>query len=148
MTIESEDFDQQLLTIEEFARLPDDGWRHELVKGRVVREPYSGFQQGATAANVGYVLHQFIGPRDLGRLVLGTGFVLWDEPPTVRGPDVAFVPHSRLNFDHAGFVPFAPDLAIEVLAPSNTMSEMPTRFSIIWMPDRSSCGSSIRSRRQ
>lgn len=137
------DLDTRLLTIEEFARLPDDGWRHELVEGRVIREPYSGFQQGATAVNVGYVLHEFARPRGLGRVVLGTGFVLWDAPPTVRGPDAAFVLQSRLDFDHSGFAPFAPDLTVEVLAPWNTMSEIHNKVldyldagsQLVWVVD-------------
>ena len=36
----------QLLTIEEFERLPDDGFRSELVRGKVVREPLAGLEQG------------------------------------------------------------------------------------------------------
>jgi Uma2 family endonuclease len=53
-----------------------------------------------------------------------TGFVLFDEPPTVRAPDVAFVVQNRLAFDPDRFAPLAPDLAVEIVSPSNTLSEI------------------------
>jgi Uma2 family endonuclease len=114
-----------LLTIEEFERLPDDGWRLELVRGQVVREPPSGFEHGEIAFHIGSILHAFVRENHLGRVVgTDTGFVLFDEPPTVRAPDVAFVREEQVAFDRKGFAPLAPDLAVEVVSPSNTMSEI------------------------
>lgn len=113
------------MTIEEFERLPDDGWRLELVRGQVVREPPTGFEHGGIAVQVGSILHSFVREHALGKVVAGDpGFVLFDEPPTVRAPDVAFVREERLTFDPKRFAPIAPDLAVEVISPSNTMSEI------------------------
>lgn len=113
------------MTIEEFARLPDDGWRLELVRGQVVREPPAGFQHGGVAAAIAGEIHRFLREHPLGRVVTAeAGFVLCDEPPTVRAPDVAFVRRDRLDFDETRFAPLAPDLAVEVVSPSNTMSEI------------------------
>jgi len=114
-----------LLTIEEFERLPDDGMRMELVRGQVVREPPAGFEHGAIGIDLGAMLRQFVKKQALGKVVgADTGFVLFDEPPTVRAPDVAFVALDRLTFDPRRFVPFAPDLAVEIVSPSNTVSEI------------------------
>ena len=125
MTTGTPDLDTRLLTIEEFARLPDDGWRLELVRGQVVREPPAGFDHGDVAIGIGTLLRRFVDEHDLGKVVgTDSGFVLFDEPPTVRAPDVAFVREDRLNFDRSRFAPLAPDLAVEVLSPSNTMSEI------------------------
>jgi Uma2 family endonuclease len=125
MTTGMPELDTRLLTIEEFERLPDDGWRMELVRGRVVREPPTAFEHGDIAFRIGSVLVSFVDEHGLGKVV-GTevGFVLFDEPPTVRAPDIAFVREDRLDFDHRHFVPLAPDLAVEILSPSNTMSEI------------------------
>jgi Uma2 family endonuclease len=113
------------MTIEEFARLPDDGWRLELVRGHVVREPPAGFEHGGIAAWIAGEIHRFLREQPLGRVVTAdAGFVLYDEPPTVRAPDVAFVRRDRLDFDTSRFAPLAPDLAVEVVSPSNTMSEI------------------------
>lgn len=125
MTTGTPDLDTRLLTIEEFERLPDDGWRLELVRGHVVREPPAGFDHGDVAFGIGTLLRRFVDERALGKVVgTDSGFVLFDDPPTVRAPDVAFVREDRLDFDGTRFAPLAPDLAVEVLSPSNTMSEI------------------------
>jgi Uma2 family endonuclease len=113
------------LTIEEFERLPDDGWRLELVRGHVVREPPAGFEHGGIAGWIAGELHAFLREHRLGRVrTAETGFVLFDEPPTVRAPDVAFVRQERLTFDRKRFAPLAPDLAVEIVSPSNTSSDI------------------------
>lgn len=54
-----------------------------------------------------------------------TGFVLSRDPDTVRSPDIAFVRAARVPADRPkGFFPGAPDLAVEVLSPSDAMSEV------------------------
>ena len=105
--------------------MPDDGRRLQLVRGQVMREPPSGFEHGEVAIRIGAILLAFVKENELGKVV-GTesGFVLSDEPPTVRAPDIAFVSEERLDFDRKRFAPLAPDLAVEILSPSNTMSEM------------------------
>lgn len=125
MTTETRHRDTRLLTIEEFERLPDDGWRLELVRGQVVREPPTGFEHGDVAFRMGSILLRFVDEHALGKVV-GTeaGFILFDEPPTVRAPDIAFVREERLGFDPKRFAPMAPDLAVEILSPSNTVSEI------------------------
>ena len=56
----------------------------------------------------------------------GTGFVLARNPDTVRAPDVAFVRQTRIaesGFPQA-FFPGPPDLAVEVMSPSDTITEV------------------------
>jgi Uma2 family endonuclease len=125
MTMDPVGLETRLLTIEEFAELPDDGWRLELVRGHVVREPPAGFDHGGIAALIVAALVKFVQVRKLGRvLTADSGFILSEKPPTVRAPDVAFVRADRLDFDTRRFAPFAPDLAVEILSPSNTVSEV------------------------
>jgi Uma2 family endonuclease len=144
MTTGTPDLDTRLVTIEEFERLPDDGWRLELVRGHVVREPPSGFDHSEISMGIGSALRLFVREHGLGRVVgAECGFVLFDEPPTVRAPDAAFVREDRLDFDRTRFAPLAPDLAVEVLSPSNTMSEIHDKVldyldagsSLVWVVD-------------
>jgi Uma2 family endonuclease len=55
-----------------------------------------------------------------------TGFVLSSNPDTVRAPDVAFVSQARIEEvgDVEGFWPEAPDLAVEVISPGDSYSEV------------------------
>ncbi len=55
-----------------------------------------------------------------------TGFKVKTDPDTVRCPDVAFVARDRV-VDTEKFIPLAPDLAIEVLSPGDTFSEVDER---------------------
>lgn len=114
------------MTVEEFARLPDDGSRMELVRGKVVREPPAGFEHGRRAGSVGIVLGRFVRKHGLGTVLAAeTGFILREDPPTVRAADAAFVRAERIPAEPViGFAPFAPDLAVEVLSPSNTLAEV------------------------
>lgn len=80
------------LTIEEYARLsPEDGWNSDLVRGRLVREPWSGAAHGGLTLELGATLRDFVRSRQLGRqlgrVLVDCGFILSDDPPTVRAPD-------------------------------------------------------------
>jgi Uma2 family endonuclease len=123
--MQSDHLEMGFLTVEEFTRFPDDGCRWELVRGRAVKEPPAGFEHSSIGVRIASLLHRYVQVRDLGEVVgPDGGFVLFDEPPTVRAPDVAFVAEARLTFDTRKFAPLAPDLAVEIVSPSNTVSEI------------------------
>ena len=118
-----------LMTAAEFERLPEDPYyRYELSKGRLVREPRPGARHGRVAFELASVLREFVRAHDLGSVEMETGFQLSEDPVIVRGPDVAFIARGRLPAEvPTGWWPFAPDLAIEVISPSNTASEIETK---------------------
>ncbi len=114
------------LTIEEFERLPGKDCRRELVRGVVVREPPAGFDHGRCAMEIGYHLRWYVEERPIG-VVCGaeTGFILATDPPTVRAPDAAFVASERIPQGGVeGFCPGAPDLAVEIVSPSDAAAEI------------------------
>jgi Uma2 family endonuclease len=110
-----------LLSAQQFAQVPDDPfWRYELVRGRVVREPPVGPQHGSIAAKLAHVLLEFVEPRGLGSVRVESGYVLAHDADTVRGPDVSFMRHEQLgSLTTAGWPHVPPDLAVEVLSPSD-----------------------------
>ncbi|MGH7556734.1 MAG: Uma2 family endonuclease [Gemmatimonadota bacterium] len=136
-----------LLTIEEFHRLPDDGWRCELVRGEVVREPPAGYEHGRLANRILHLLTSFVEERGLGEVLASeTGFVLFEEPPTVRAPDAAFVAGGRIPSPAPpGYGRLAPDLAVEVVSPSNTVADIHAKVMdyldagsrLVWVMDPS-----------
>jgi Uma2 family endonuclease len=110
-------------TADELLRLPDDGCRYELIRGELRRMPPAGSEHGAIAINIGVVIGQFVKTHGLG-VVFGaeTGFKLASDPDTVRAPDLAFVRRERIPPEGMpqGCWPGAPDLAVEVVSPSDT----------------------------
>lgn len=118
---------REILTLEAFAALPEEPWRAELVRGLVAREPPAGFEHGWITARLGALLDEHLRASGTGAVVAAeTGFVLEEDPPTVRAPDVALVTEGRIPppGERAGFVRGAPDLAVEIVSPSNTASEV------------------------
>jgi Uma2 family endonuclease len=116
-----------LTTADELFMMPDDGFRYELVRGEVRRMPPAGSEHGAVIMNMGTPLDQFVRAHDLG-VVFGaeTGFKIASEPDTVRAPDLAFVRRERIPAGGIprGFWPGAPDLAVEVVSPGDTYTEV------------------------
>jgi Uma2 family endonuclease len=116
-----------LLTAEEFFRLYSHKEGHyELVKGEVVEMAPPGGVHGGITSNIGYFFQAYNRQHHLGRVVVEAGFRLESQPDTVRGPDVAFILNERVppgGLPRAFFVG-APDLAVEVVSPSDTAAEL------------------------
>jgi Uma2 family endonuclease len=116
-----------LATADELFMVPDDGYRYELVKGELRRMPPAGSEYGAVIMNLGGPLHQFVKTNSLG-VVFGaeTGFKIASDPDTVRAPDLAFIRRKRIPEAGLprGFWPGAPDLAVEVVSPGDTYTEV------------------------
>ena len=121
----------QLMTAEELWNLPDHGRRCELVRGELRELPLGGCEHGAIAANVGVSLGQWVHTHRLGSVLARTGFIVARQPDTVRGADIAFVSKERIPASGLprNFFPAAPDLAVEVLSPGDTVGEVEDKIN-------------------
>lgn len=90
---------ERLYTAEEFwekhSDLPGDRL-HELVKGVIVEAQLPGAAHRFTVSAVASTLHIFVRSMRLGLVTIQSGFALFGNPDTVRGPDVAFVAAERV----------------------------------------------------
>jgi len=116
----------RLISTAEFQKLPEeDAYRIELVRGRLVREPRPASLHGAISARLVTRLQEYVETRGRGVVLVGVGVVLARDPDTVRGPDVAYFAPERIPEARWGTVFWGPpDLAIEILSPSNRAAEM------------------------
>jgi Uma2 family endonuclease len=114
------------ITAEELWRMPGDR-RRELVRGEVREMAPSGFDHGAIINNFQRLLANHVIDEKLG-VVVGaeTGFRLSRNPDTVRGVDVGFVRADRIpkSGRPTSYWEGAPDLAVEVLSPTDTVEEI------------------------
>ncbi len=113
-----------LMTADELFRMSDDGCRRELVSGELKMIAPVGFEHGEVMVRLSGLLDAFVRQQGLGRVAGGDpGFVLSRDPDTVRAPDVAFIRKERLAANPVGpaFWTGAPDLAVEVMSPSDTV---------------------------
>lgn len=126
----------RLITADEFLAWPDEpGCRQELIRGEVVSMSLPGGEHGETALEIGYLIRAHVGPRNLGKVYAAeTGFIVERDPDTVRGADVAFVAAERLAriTDRKKHIPFAPDLAVEVLSPNDRDVEVEEKTQL-WL---------------
>lgn len=115
-----------LLTADDLWSMPkDDRKRFELVRGELVERPMSNFESSDVAAGIVSALRVFAHPRGLGRVVGADGaYILTSDRRSVRVPDASFVAADRLPppEERRHFLQLAPDLAVEVVSPSDTAS--------------------------
>lgn len=116
-----------LLTAEDLWKQADDGYRYELVKGVIHRMPPAGFEHGIRASEIGSLLTVHVKEHKLGCVCSAeTGFKISQNPDTVRAPDAAFVSQAAIDEKGIpkGYWEGAPDLAVEVISPSDTYTEV------------------------
>lgn len=123
MTISTE---KKVWTDAEFMALSQDGHRYELVNGEIVDMGNSGMEHGEFGAFLAGSLSIFTRQNRLGVVCdSSTAFTL--KNGNKRSPDVSFVARERLKGLKRlpkGYFQGSPDLAVEILSPSNTVEEI------------------------
>ena len=117
-----------VMTAEEFAKVPDDGTIMELVRGRIVRMnppyPYHGYVCG----KISRLLGNFAEENDLGRVLTNDSGVITERAPdSVRGADIAYYSFDKLPrgpFPEGDYLTVVPDLIVEVRSPSDRWSRI------------------------
>jgi Uma2 family endonuclease len=132
------------MTAEELLEFPGDV-RAELVDGVMVVVPPAGAEHGAINMRIAGLLIPWVMGRGLGELFdSSTAFILRRKPDLVRAPDVAFVSAARVPRPiPKGGLELAPDLAIEVISPSDRPGEINRRLGdyfghgtrVVWIVD-------------
>lgn len=120
---------QRLYTVQDLWERSHEGGesnRLELVSGEIIEMAPTGGQHGVITSELNYYIQDFIKKHKLGRATgAETGFVLAKDPYTVRAPDVAFITKDRLPRPiPERYFPFAPDLAVEVVSPSDVAQDV------------------------
>ena len=122
----------QTMTAEELLNLPCGKFRYELVKGELVTMSPAGSEHGVVIMNLAVPLGHYIKANKLG-IAFGaeTGFKLASNPDTVRAPDISFVRSERIPETGIpkSYWPGAPDLAVEVLSPGDTVAEVEEKIA-------------------
>ena len=117
------------LTAQDLWKLGEGDTRRELVNGEIHEMAPAGGVHGDVTTRICRRLADHVERHGGGKVLVGdVGFVLDlpHDPERVRAPDVAFVstaslPEGRLP---EGFLRGAPDLAIEVLSPSDSPGDV------------------------
>jgi Uma2 family endonuclease len=114
------------MTADVLAALPDDGTLYELSRGMLVCMSPASYEPGRVGSRLMRRLFAFLDEHQLGECGSGeTGFLLASDPDTVRAPDIWFIRAARIPAEKiTGYFPGPPDLAVEVLSPSDRFREV------------------------
>jgi Uma2 family endonuclease len=113
------------LTLEEFAQLPGDGLRHEISEGELICMAPAKFLHTLVVVAVFEVLQVYLKQRGGARAFPEAGYVLSHDPLTIRQPDVSVLSAERIRAtDVDGYVEGAPELAIEIVSPSQSAEDL------------------------
>jgi len=121
-----------LMTAEDLLALPDDGYTYELVEGELRQMPPTSGEHSRVELYIAFWLMSFVYRNRLGK-VYGSdaGFRLKRSPDTVLCPDTSFVRTERVpQDDRTGIMELPPDLAVEVVSPSNTINDMDDKVGV------------------
>jgi Uma2 family endonuclease len=114
----------KLMTAEEFMSADLGEGIFELVRGEVHEMPPPMPEHGRVCANVLFVVESHGRETKSGYALSNDSAVLTErDPDTVRGADVCYYTHARWPRAQVGnkLPPVPPDLAVEVVSPSNRM---------------------------
>jgi Uma2 family endonuclease len=132
------------VTVEEFYEKALEGFRGELVKGELRETMPTSILHGIIAGRIAIILGMFVLQNKLGEVLTAeTGFKLFVNEKTVRVPDVAFLSNEKLAQveDFSKFFNGTPDLAVEVISPSETYDDVQEKLEdylasgvkIVWL---------------
>ena len=134
---------KRLVTADELFCMPEDGWRYELRAGELIRMSPPGAQHGQFQSGLLVALTMYARRDRLGLVMAEVGFTLARDPDTVRAPDIAFVRRDRIPPDGppVGYWELAPDLAVEVISPSESAEDIREKIheylaagtSLVWI---------------
>jgi Uma2 family endonuclease len=110
--------------------LPDDECRYEIVNGELVVMGNSGALHGYISIVLSSALFAIVSPQKLGVLFdSSTAFKM--KNGNKRSPDISFFAKERFQGIAdlpIGYLEGAPDLAVEILSPGNTVEEISTKL--------------------
>jgi Uma2 family endonuclease len=117
------------MTYEEYAALPEDGRRYELINGELVMAAAPNGKHLVTSKRYYDRLNAFVEAADLGMVFYAPYELKYSEYDAVQ-PDLFFVRSERLHIIQADFMTEPPDLISETLSPSNRYHDLVTKSAI------------------
>ena len=122
---------QGVWTYDDYARLPDDGKRYEVIRGELYMSAAPRPLHQRVIFRLSYFLEAFLDEHKSGTAYGSPIDVLL---PGKLGdpvqPDILFVRNERLDIVGETYIEGSPDLAIEVLSPSNPAHDRSLKYDL------------------
>ena len=132
-----------LATLQDLLNTPKDGNKYELVDGEIVVSP-AGMRHSEVAGNITGLIWEFLQRNPIGKVYTSDVGIAFPNG-NVRSPDVTFVSIGKLPEGRSPetFGELIPDLAMEVLSPSDSLKELGKKIGeflengvpLVWLVD-------------
>jgi Uma2 family endonuclease len=106
-------------TYEDWLKLPDDGYRYEVIDGVLYVSPPPLIRHQRTSIRFETRFMDFLKLHPLGEILHAPVGVRLPNQPVPFQPDIVFVRAERLGIIGEHYIEGAPDLVVEILSPSN-----------------------------
>jgi Uma2 family endonuclease len=111
-------------TLAEFKAMPDDGGLYELIRGEISELAVPNPKHGVVVSNLARHIGNYLVENPLGQDFTMSNFNILPQENTSRVPDFAFISQDRLPDDIDDARDIIPDLAVEVISPSETVENI------------------------
>jgi len=117
-------------TYEDWLKLPDDGYRYEVINGVLYMTPPPRPQHQRVSARLAHRLLNFVEEHALGEVLYAPIGVQLPNQPVPFQPDILFIRAERLDIIGEKNVEGVPDLIIEILSPSNWLYDRREKMEV------------------
>jgi len=130
------------LTYDDYAALPDDGRRYQLLEGEIDVTPAPASSHQRISRNLEFALTSVVRARKLGAVYHAPIDVILGEQTVVQ-PDILFVRRERLGLVSERGIEGPPDLVVEILSPKTRRTDRTTKMRVyakagvgeVWLVD-------------
>ncbi len=117
-------------TYEDWLRLPEDGWRYEVIKGELYMVPGPSTQHQGVCLNLTLALAAFVNRHRAGKVFFAPTDVYLPDQETPVQPDLLVVLAERAGLISERGIEGAPDLVVEIASPSTWWKDMRVKLPL------------------
>ncbi len=117
-------------TYEDYVRLPDNGFRYEVIRGELYMSPAPSINHQRTVAALFQHLNQFIMNHQSGECLFAPIDVNLPDLTSPVQPDVVFISKENAGIIQENTIEGIPDLVVEVLSPGTARYDRKTKFEV------------------
>jgi len=117
------------VTYEQYAQMPDDGRRYEILEGMLQMTPSPTTKHQRVSGNLYFILRSHVAERDLGEVFDAPLDVVLSSTCVLQ-PDLVYVSRAREQIINEQNIAGAPDLVVEIVTPATASMDRVTKAQL------------------
>jgi len=118
-------------TYDDYARLPNDGWKYEVMRGELYMSPAPSPRHQRTALRLSSEMERFVEQHQMGEIFISPIDVILPRGlGTPVQPDILFIRRDNRHIIGETTIDGVPELVVEILSPSNWVDDRRTKFAV------------------